>query len=272
MTGLLRLETAGVLRARWFAAACALAAGLVGFFLVLASRESSVLAFTGFERVITGVGLAALVFLPLLAVFSTSQVIPQARQQGVLEWYLSHPVSRSSVFWAMFLPRVAAVSGPIVGTVVVLGIAAAGLGHAVPVALLARFALLLLGQGFCFAALGVLVSVTSRTPEQALLSGLGVWMAAVALIDFALIGVMLRWRVPPEAVFAISAANPVQAARLGLLVGSDPELGLLGPVGTWIAVHLGAGWTLGYALGWPILLGTVALIAARAVFLRRDVS
>jgi ABC-2 type transport system permease protein len=272
MTGLLRLEAAGVVRARWFAASLALAGGLVVFFVVLATRESAVLAFTGFGRVVTGVGLAALLFLPLLAVFSTSQVIPQARQQGVLEWYLSHPVSRGSCFAAMFLPRVLAVSGPIAGVVVVLGGAAAILGHAVPVELLGRFFVLLLGQGFCFAALGILVSVVSRSPEQALLSGLGVWMAAVALIDFALIGVMLRWRVPPELVFAIAGLNPVQAARLGLLAGTDADLGLLGPVGTWIAVHLGPQATLAYALAWPLGLGGMALAAARSLFIRRDVS
>lgn len=272
MTGLLRLEAAGVLRARWFTAACVLAIGLSLFFVALATRESSVLQFTGFARVVTGVGLAAVWFLPLLGVFSTSQAIPHARQQGVLEWYLSHPVSRDATFAALFLPRLAAVAGPIAGSVLVLGVASLLTGHAVPFGLLARFLLLLVGQGFCFAALGMLVSAVSRSPEQALLSGLVLWMASVALIDFALIAVMLRWRLPPEVVFGLSAVNPVQAARLGLLAGTDPDLGLLGPVGTWIAVHLGDGGTLAYALAWPVILGGAALGAARTVFVRRDVS
>lgn len=272
MTGLLRLEAAAVVRARWFGAAFALAGGLVLFFVALATRESAVLSFTGFDRVVTGVGLAALVFLPLLAVFSTGQVVPQARQQGVLEWYLSHPVSRSACFSSMFWPRVAAVAGPIAGVVLALGVASAMMGQPVPAATLARFFALLAGQGFCFAALGMLVSVTARSAEQALLSGLVVWMAAVALVDFALIGVLLRWDLPPEVIFAISGANPVQAARLGLLVGTDPDLGLLGPVGTWITVTLGPRATLAYALAWPLLLGGAALVTARAIFLRRDVS
>lgn len=272
MTGLLRLEVAGAVRARWFAVSLALAAGLVLFFVVLASRESAVTAFTGLGRVVTGTGLAALLFLPLLGVLSTCQAVPQARQQGLLEWYLSHPISRASCFWSMFLARLLAVTAPVAAVVVALGLAAGWMGQPIPLALLLRFLEILLAQGLCFAALGMLVSVVSRSPEQALLSGLGIWMAAVAVVDFALIGMMLRWRLPPEVVFVLGGFNPIQAARLGLLVGEDPDLGLLGPVGTWIAVNLGYGGTLAYALAWPAVLGGGALVLARSLFLRHDVS
>jgi ABC-type transport system involved in multi-copper enzyme maturation permease subunit len=271
MIGLLRLESAGVLRARWLAVSCALAASLVAFFVVLATRESAVLAFTGFDRVVNGVGVAGLLFLPLLAVLSTSQAIPQARQNGALEWILSHPVSRSSCFWSLFVPRALAVCGPVIGAVLALGIAAAVLGEAVPYGPLGRFFVLLAGQGVCFAALGMAAGALSRSAEQSLLAGLVVWASAVALLDFALIGTMLRWRLPPEMVFALASFNPVQAGRLGLLSGADPDLGLLGPVGTWITVNLGPAITLTYAIAWPIVLGAIALLLARAAFLRRDV-
>jgi ABC-type transport system involved in multi-copper enzyme maturation permease subunit len=271
MTSLLRLESAGVVRARWFLAALVVSAGLVGFFLVLASRESAVVGFTGFGRVLSGVVLASLLFIPLLAVSSTAQAVTQARSQGLLEWYLSHPVSRASCFWSMFAPRAVAVAVPVAASVVVLGGLAAILGHPLPVALLGRFTVLLVGQAFCFSALGMAVSVVSRTAEQALLAGLTLWMTTVALIDLALVGVMLRWNVPPHLVFLLAGANPVQAGRIGILAGTDPNLGLLGPVGTWIASTLGPAWTLAYALGWPILLGTVALAVAARVFSKRDI-
>jgi ABC-type transport system involved in multi-copper enzyme maturation permease subunit len=260
-----------VLRARWLAVSCALAAGLVAFFVVLATRESAVLAFTGFDRVVSGVGVAGLLFLPLLAVLSTSQSIPQARQNGALEWILSHPVSRTACFWSLFVPRALAVCGPVIGAVLALGLAAAMLGETVPFGPLARFLVLLAGQGVCFAALGMAAGALSRSAEQSLLAALVVWASAVALLDFALIGTMLRWQLPPELVFALAAFNPVQAGRLGLLAGMDPDLGLLGPVGTWIAIHLGPGLTFGYAVAWPIVLSAGALALAHAAFRRRDV-
>ncbi len=270
MIALLRLETAGVVRARWLTASFVMTVAAVGFFFALASRESAIVAFTGFERVVTGFGSAALLLLPLLAILATSQAIVQARAQGVLEWYLSHPVSRPGCFWAIFLPRLAAVAGPVVLAVALIGLASAALGQAVSVALLARLVAVLVGQAVCFAALGFWVGVGASTPESALLRGLGLWITSAALLDFALIGAMLRWNIPVSTVFALSAINPVQAGRLGLLSGADPELGVLGPVGTWISTTLGSGGTLTYALAWPMLVGAVALFAARRQFLRGD--
>lgn len=270
MNAILRLEGQGVIRARWFMLSLGMAVGLALFFVATAMRESAVLAFTGFGRVVTGTALASLLFLPLLAVFSTAQAVPQARQQGVLEWYMSHPTSRARLFWGMYLPRLGAVVGPVLVMVALVALAAAGFGHPLPWDLALRLFVLQLSQGFCFASLGMWVSVRAKAPEGALLRGLLLWMGTVALYDFALIGVLLRFKLTPWAVFALAGINPVQAGRLGILAGSDPDLGLLGPVGTWMAVNLGATGTLVYAIGWPALLGALALWAARFSFVRRD--
>lgn len=270
MIELLRLEAAGVLRARVLAVSTGAAAVLVLLFVALASRESVVVSFTGFDRVLTGLGLASLLLVPLLALFATVLSISAARQRGVLEWYLSHPVSRDAVFWSMWWPRVAAAGGPLLAAVIAIGAAAAAFGEPVPAASLLRLGAILSGQILCFAAIGTWLSVTAPSIEQALLRGIVVWTASTTLLDFALIGALLRWHLPPYAVFALAAANPVQAGRLGLLTGSDPDLGVLGPVGTWLTLTLGPTGTLAYGLGWPVALAGVALFAARWSFVRRD--
>lgn len=266
-----RIELHGVLRARWFTAAVVLAAALVGFFLLVATRESAVIGFTGFGRVMGGVVQASLMFVPLLALTSTTQAVTAARQGGVLEWYLSYPNGRERCFWAIFLPRLSAVVLPVAGAVVALGVVAAALGQAVPVGLLASFLALLIGQATCFSALGMWVSTAARTTEQALLRGLVLWMAAVALVDFVVLGLMLRWDLPPVLVFALAGVNPVQAARVGILATVDPQLGVLGPVGTWAVTTLGTGVTIAWGLGWPFVIGGVALLAARRRFRLADV-
>jgi hypothetical protein len=82
--------------------------------------------------------------------------------------------------------------------------------------------------------------------------------------DFALIGTLLQLRVPPRLVFALAGLNPVEAARIALLSGADPDLSVLGPVGFWLAHSLGAGRALAIGVLWPTLLGTLALaLAAR---------
>ena len=270
-SALLRLEWHAVSRQRWFYAALALSAGLVGFFVLVAARESSVLGFTGFGRVMGGVVQASLLLLPLLALFATSQSVTAARQSGVLEWYLAYPNARGDAFAALFWPRLGAVVVPVVGAVGGLGLAAAILGQAVAPGLLGAFLLLLAGQGFCFSALGMWISAMSRTPEQALLRALLVWISAGLLVDFVLLGMLLRWDLPAQVVFALAALNPMQAGRIGILAAIDPEMGAIGPVGTWAVVHIGAAATIAWGLGWPILLGGIASLLARSAFVRRDV-
>ncbi|MEQ1505998.1 MAG: hypothetical protein ABMB14_27450, partial [Myxococcota bacterium] len=211
MTPLLRLELATVVRTRVATASALAAAGLVALFVALASRESAIVAFTGYGRVVTGFGLAAVLVLPLLAIAATAQVVPAARSAGVLEWYLSHPMSRDGCFAGLVAPRLAAVAGPAALAVVGLGVAAALAGAPVSVGVLARLLVVVLGQVVSFVGLGMVVSVGARSAEQALVRGLIVWLACTLLLDFALIGAMLRWDVPPHLVFLLSALDPVQA-------------------------------------------------------------
>lgn len=270
ISAILRLELRGVLRARWFFAGVALSLAMVVFFVVVSLRESAVLGFTGFGRVMGGVVQTSLLFLPLLAVFSASQAIPTARQQGVLEWYLSHPNSRERCFWGLFWPRFAAVAGPVTGSVLLVGLGAAVLGQPVDPGLLAAFTGLLLGQAMCFSSLGILASAVSYSPEQALVRGLLLWVACAVLVDFLVLGLLLQWDLEPRVVFGLAGINPMQAGRIGILAAVEPDMSVLGPVGAWATRSLGREVTVAYGLLWPVLLGGAALAAARAAFLRRD--
>lgn len=271
MIPLLRLESASVLRTRLVWASGALTASLVVLFVAFATRESAILAFTGFGRVVTGVGLAGLLVVPGLALFSTVQVVTNARQSGLLEWYLSHPIGRDGCFGALLLPRLVAVAGPVLLAIAGLEVAAIAFGAPIPLALLGRLAVVLVGQCACFWAAGAWLSVTAPSAEVALVRGILLLLACTVLLDFGLVGAMLRWRLEPHVVLALSALNPIQAGRLGVLGASDPELGVLGPVGTWVTTTLGPTVTTAYALGWPWVLAAVGAWGARRAFLRRDV-
>ena len=71
-------------------------------------------------------------------------------------------------------------------------------------------------------------------------------------------------------MFALAALNPVQDARLALLSGAQPELSTFGPVGFWLANHVGAGGLLAIGIGWPLLLGVTAWTCSLAAFRRKD--
>jgi hypothetical protein len=97
-----------------------------------------------------------------------------------------------------------------------------------------------------------------------------IWTVSVALLDFAGIALLLQWRVPAPAVFVLAAVNPVQAARMALLSSAEPTLATLGPVGFYLANHVGAEALFALGVAWPVLVGCAAWGIAWWVFRRGD--
>jgi hypothetical protein len=94
----------------------------------------------------------------------------------------------------------------------------------------------------------------------------------VVLLDVGLVGLMLRWRLDPHAVFTLAALNPVQDARLALISHLQPELGTLGPVGAYLSTKVGHGSLFLLGVVWPAVLGTLAWTLALIGFRRQDVT
>lgn len=266
-----RLDFAETLRSRWLVFCVVLYSLLALLFIFVGLRESSVLGFTGTGRVLLSLCHGLTILLPLLALTATGQVINRARDDGTLELLFGHPFSRARYFSAMTLVRVAVLMGPLIALMLLISLLGrAWLGSAVPWSFLGRSLLVSGSLLWAFTGLGLLVSVTVRNPARAVMVLLALWVTAVALLDFALIGLMLRWRLDPRSVFLLAALNPVESARLALLVAAEPSLSLLGPVGFFLAHRLGAGWVTLTGIVWPLAIGTLSWLAARRRFVRGD--
>ena len=85
-----------------------------------------------------------------------------------------------------------------------------------------------------------------------------------------IVGALLRWKLAPSVVFSLAALNPAEATRIAILSSVDPELSALGPVGFWLANKLGPRLALAVGVGWPALLGTIAMWMARRRLERSD--
>lgn len=255
----LRLELADALRSRWLGFATASYLGVFGLFGWLGLRESSVLGFTGMSRVVLNAANAIVVVLPLVALVATSQSVVRARQSGYFELFLSQPCRRRDWFWAMVLARATVLFGPLLGLLALVAGAGALLGEPTFFALILRTATVTLALLWAYVGMGSLVSSVVRSPERAVVLALLIWLCGAALHDFALIGVLLEFHLEPHVVFSLTAANPVEAARLALLTGIDPDLSVLGPVGFWIANVLGPRVTLLVGVAWPLAAGSGAL-------------
>jgi hypothetical protein len=121
-----------------------------------------------------------------------------------------------------------------------------------------------------YVGIGLAISVVVRQPAKAIVAIFLIWTASVALLDFAGIALLLRWRLPAQAVFLLAAANPVQAARLALLSSAEPTLATLGPVGFYLANHVGPGALLALGVAWPGGVGAASFGFACWRFRRGD--
>ena len=267
-----RLEGADSLRSRWLQFTTVIYALVFGSFVWLGLRESSVLGFTGLSRVVLHLANAAVLAVPLVALVASCQAVTKARTSGHLELLLVAPLRRTDWFMGLVLARAAVLLAPLLAMLAAAALAGRLLDPLdqalMPMtvhALLVSVTLL-----WAYLGLGLLISAVAKSLERAVVLALLVWLLSAALHDFALIGVLLQWRVPTPLVFGLAAINPVEAARLAVLSAVDPELSLLGPVGFWMANQLGPQWTYGLGLGWPALVGTVAVLLAGRSVQKRD--
>ncbi len=267
-----RLELAEVLRSRWLIFTVVVYGLLAGTFILVGLRESQVLAFTGTGRVLLSFAHALVLLLPLLALSGTGQVINGARHSGALELILAQPISRWDYFLAVGVVRLAMLLLPLVAiTLLVALFANIAQGQVIPWGFLGRTLACSATLILAFVGVGLLVTTLAQSQAKAAIAVLIIWLASVALLDFALAGAMLQWRMPPQLVFALAGANPVEASRLALLGAAEPDLGVLGPVGYYLATSLGATWLFVFGVVWPALVGIVAGALAGVVFSRSDV-
>jgi ABC-2 type transport system permease protein len=269
---LFRLELSEAMRSRWLAFTVAVYAVVFSGFVWFGMRESRVLGFTGLSRVVLNVANAVVLAVPLVALVATSQTIVRARQSGFFELMLSQPVRRADWLVSVVASRFLVVVGPLV--VVLLGALVAGQvrgGEDAQLApVVARSLLVTTSLAWAFLGIGFWISARAKTPERAMVMALVAWLCAAALHDFALVGVLLRFRLAPGVVFGLAAANPVEAARIAILGSVDPDLSVLGPVGFWLANKLGANLGLAIGAGWPALLGTLAMWRAQRRLVTAD--
>ena len=266
-----RLDFAEVLRSRWLVFALGVYGLLAALFVLVGLRESTVLGYTGTSRVLLSFCHMLVLVLPLLGLSATSLVVNQSRSNGGLEFLLSQPVSRLDYFSAVFGVRFGFLALPLVA--VILGVALIGhfaLGQPVPWAMLFRSIAVSISLLIAFVGLGLLITTTVQNPAKAVMVVLLTCLLTAALLDFGLVGTMLTWRIPPRLVFALAAANPVEAARLALLTAVDPELSVLGPVGFYLANRLGSGALFALGLAWPATVGVAAFAFAARSFKRGD--
>ena len=75
-----------------------------------------------------------------------------------------------------------------------------------------------------FAGIGLAISTVVRNPARVTTYVVLAWALGVALLDFGLIGVLLRWRVDAHAVFTLAVTNSAPVSAIALPNRSETVL------------------------------------------------
>jgi ABC-type multidrug transport system ATPase subunit len=227
--------------------------------------STSGLAMQAFGRTTATLMNLCLLLSPLVAVLMGAGAIAGERERGTLEHLLAQPLTRSRLLLGKHAGLLIALTFATLAGFLPAGVliaTTAGPGMVLHYLLFPAIASL---AAAAMLAVGLLISVSSRSAVQAQGTAVFTWFAFVLLYDLLLMGSLAASGMPAEWLAAALIANPVDAARVLGVLALEPDLYLLGPAGAFIAArfsHAGAAAVLLTALVvWAAL--PVACAAAR---------
>jgi Cu-processing system permease protein len=225
-------------------------------------QSSSGLALQAFGRTTATLMNLCLLLSPLVAVLMGAASIAGERERGTLEHLLAQPITRSGLLLAKHVGllvslTLATAAGFVpAGVLIAWSAGPAVLGHYLLFPTVAALV------GAAMAAIGLLVSVSSRSAAQAQGAGISVWFGFVLLYDLILMGSLAVNGMSVEFLSAALLANPVDAARVLGVLSLEPDLYLLGPAGAYLAAQFSRGGAAALLLGTLVLWAAAPLLVA----------
>lgn len=218
--------------------------GTLGLAATATGLEStSGLALQAFGRTTATLMNLCLLLSPLVAILMGAGAIAGENDRGTLEHLLAQPLTRSGLLLGKHAGLLTALTLATLAGFLPAGllIGATGgpglIGHYLLFPAVASLA------GAAMAAVGLLISVSSRSAVQAQGTAVFAWFGFVLLYDLLLMGSLAASGMPAEWLAGMLIANPVDAARVLGVLALEPDLYLLGPAGAFIASrfsHTGA--------------------------------
>ncbi len=246
-------------------------AGFIAIMFATGITESQVIGFVGLSRLMITFMQVSMVILPIYVLISTVRSIVGDKENGVLEYVLSLPISFSSYYWGKFWSRFTVIYFPVV--IALFGAVIWGLIKKleVPWDLFFLYSGLLAAMVFFFLGLSMWLSARSKTQENALGISFMIWLFLVAFLDILFIGLMLKWRINPELIIWLALINPLQIFRTGTLILFDPKLTVMGPVSYYILDTMSRTTFIIISLVYPIILGAILAWLGNKYFKNHDV-
>lgn len=250
-------EVRASVRARWFTVGAVSLALLAIAAAELGMAGAARWGVSALDRTSAALLNLVLLFVPLLTLPLGAGAFSGEAEDGTLAYLVAQPLTRGEVFVGKLCGLLATTT-----LSVLLGFGAAafvvGLTGGVPTA---TFGSLVFGAwllAIVCVTFGAFLSIVAKTRVKALAAAVATWILLVFLCDFGVLALAASQAVGPEALFALSVVNPLQAVKMLSALAISERLEVLGPVGVY-AVH-----ALGRGLLSTLLVGSTGLWIAIA--------
>jgi Cu-processing system permease protein len=269
MRAIIRKEISDALRNRWLIGYAIVMAvlGLLASWLGL--RTSGALSFQMFGRTAATLTNLVLLLAPLVALVVGATTLAAERDRGTMGRLLALPIHPRELLlgkYAGLLIALAAATllGFAPSAAVVAGMA--GLGSGVRFLLFPLVSLLLIAATL---AIGMIVSAVSTNGLKAMGTAVFLWFGLVLLYDLLLIGTLVVASIPPMLLAGLLVINPVDAARVLVILLLEPDLYALGPAGIALTSYLGQTGALALLAGSLVVWSLVSIGTASFLFGRK---
>jgi len=264
------LDVKESLRSKWFYVYSVVFGGLMALFFITGVSDSVVMGFTGLSRMLLIFIQVTIIILPIFILITTVKSISGDRESNVLEYMLSFPVSLSDYYWGKMLGRFLTVFMPVFLALLLGVIFGLFKGGEMPWRMVFLYSTLLFSLSFVFLGLAFFLSTIVKSTDIALGSSFVVWIAMLAFIDIALMGLMLQNRMSDGLIVSIAMLNPIEVFRIGAISLFDPELTVIGPVAYYLLDTLGSTFLMLYAIVYPIVIGALLAYFGYIAFRKKD--
>lgn len=258
------------IRAKWFLVYAIVFGGLIALFLAAGVTESQVMGFSGLSRLLLMYIQVTIVILPIFILITTVRSISGDRDNHILEYMLSFPISLHHYYWGKILGRFATVFSPVFFAMVLALLIGLFRGGGIPWDLFLLYSGLLFALTSTFLGIAFLISSVVKSSEIALGLSFFVWIFLLAFIDIALISLMMQNRLSEELIIALSLINPMEIFRVAAISLFDPQLTVIGPVAFYILDNISIGFFLLFSIIYPTLLGVLFAFFGFRIFKKTD--
>lgn len=264
------LDVKESIRARWFVVYTLVFGGLIALFFIAGVTESQVMGFSGLSRLLLMYIQVTIVILPIFILITTVRSISGDRDNHILEYMLSFPISLSQYYWGKIIGRFITVFLPVFVAMILALVIGAIKGANIPWSIFLLYSGLLFALSAAFLGISFLISSVVKSSEVALGLSFFVWIVLLAFIDIALISLMMQHRLSEEIIIAISLINPMEIFRVAAISLFDPELTVMGPVAFYILDNIRLSMFILFSILYPTLLGLGFAFFGFKIFKKTD--